>query len=112
MKSTIKRGIGNVSSGAGESHDVLCSICCPFGELEDLDLEVDEEGLGPPPPNDSDGTIRYTGLVKCHGPTRTEQMGANVVRVEPQPAETDVCHPQADDSHNILDYEQPSKTAR
>ena len=68
-----------------------------------MDLEVDKEGLRPPPPNDIDGTIRDTGLVKCHGPTRTEQMGANVVRVEPQLAETDVCRPQLEDSHNILD---------
>ena len=66
-------------------------------------MEVYNEGLGLPPPNTTDGTIRDTGLVKCHGPTRTEQMGANVVRVEPQLAETDVCRPQLEDSHNILD---------
>ena len=75
-----------------------------------MDLEADEEGLGLPFTNDLDGNIRDTGLVKCHGHTRTEQMGANVVRVEPQLAETYVLHPQEEYSHNILDYERPTKT--
>ena len=47
-------------------------------------LEVEKEVLGITPPNNIDGTIRDTVLVKYHGPTRTEQMGANVVRVELQ----------------------------
>ena len=44
-------------------------------------MEVDDEVLRPPPPNDFDGTIRDTGLVQCHGPTRTDQMGYNLVRL-------------------------------
>ena len=75
-------------------------------------LEVDEEGLGPPPPNGLDGTIRDTVLVQFHGPTRMEKRGVNFLRVEPQPEETDVRCPQAEDSHNILAGDQPSKTAR
>ena len=73
-------------------------------------LEVDEERLGPPSPNGLDVTIRDTVLIQCHGNTRMEQMGANILRVEPQPEETDVHHPQAKYSHNILACERPSKT--
>ena len=75
-----------------------------------MELEAYKEVLGLPPPNDIYGTIRDTGLVNFRGPTRTEQMGANVVRVEPQLAETYVLHPQEKYSHNILDYERPTKT--
>ena len=74
-------------------------------------LEVDEEGLGPPPPNGLDGTIRDTVLVQCHWPTRMEQMGSNVLRVEPQREETDVRRPYAEDRHNILTGDRPPKTA-
>ena len=41
-----------------------------------------------------------------------DKKGGNFLRVEPQPEETDVRCPQADDSHNILAGDQPSKTAR
>ena len=44
-------------------------------------LEVDEEGLGPPPPNGLDGTIRDTVLVQFHGPTRMEKRGGGGVEV-------------------------------
>ena len=75
-------------------------------------LDADEEGLGPPPPNGLDGTISYTVLVQCHGNTRMEQMGANILRVEPQPEETDFHRPYAENSHNILAGDRPSKTVR
>ena len=58
-------------------------------------LEVYKEVLGPPTPNDIDCTIIDTGLVQCHGLTKMEQMGANLLKVEPQPEETDVFYPHA-----------------
>ena len=77
-----------------------------------MTLKVYEEGLGPPSPNDLDVNIIDTSLVQYHGPTRTERMGDNFVRVEPQPEETDIRRPQAEDSHNILAGCRPSKTNR
>ena len=62
----------NGSSSAGEPYDFLHIVRYPFGECKELDLEVYDEVIGLLPPKYIDGTIRDNGLVKCHGPTRTE----------------------------------------
>ena len=108
-KPTIERLLVKLSCSAGEPHGILHSGRCPFGEQEYLVLEVDEEGIGPPPPNEIDGTTRDTGLVQCRGPNRTERMVSNVMGVKPQLKEIGVFRTQVEESHNIWAGDQPAK---